>query len=73
MARAESSLDGDTPPERASGNDHFVLGRITRGVAALRAENRQLRLELERLQSGANGQNGERPRRPGTGPSSRAI
>jgi len=61
MARAEPSLDGDTPPERASGNDQFVLGRIARGVAALRAENRQLRLELEQLRSGAAGQSGERP------------
>lgn len=59
MARAEPSLDGDTPPNRESGNDRFVLGRVTRGVEALRAENRQLRLELERLRSGAAGRSGE--------------
>ena len=40
MASPETSMDGDYD---------VVLGRITRGVAALRAENRQLRLELERL------------------------
>jgi anti-sigma regulatory factor (Ser/Thr protein kinase) len=59
MARAGTSPDDDTPPERESGNAHFVIGRITRGVEALRAENRQLRLELERLQSAANGHGDE--------------
>ena len=58
MARAETSPDGDSPSERASGNDRVVRERIMRGVAALRAENLQLRLELERLQSAAHGQNG---------------
>lgn len=59
MARADTSSDGDPPRERASADDRVVLDRITRGVAALRAENQQLRLELERLQSAAHGQNGK--------------
>jgi anti-sigma regulatory factor (Ser/Thr protein kinase) len=67
MARAEPSSDDDTPPDHVSGNDRFVLGRITRGVAALRAENRQLRLELERLRSGTPDRSIETSARAGDG------
>ncbi len=49
MAPGESPPDGDSRWERASRNGDVALARITRGVAALREENRQLRLELAQL------------------------
>jgi anti-sigma regulatory factor (Ser/Thr protein kinase) len=58
MAPAETPLDDNSPPDRASKNADVALARITRGVAALRAENEQLRLELERVQSAAHMGNG---------------
>ncbi len=58
MASPVTSVDGDA---------EVVLGRITRGVAALRAENRQLRHELERLLIGAAGGSGEPPVPVGNG------
>src|SRR5215217_8379636 len=53
MAPAESSLDGNPPPDRALGKTDVALAKLTRGIAALRAENRQLRLELAQRHSPA--------------------
>jgi anti-sigma regulatory factor (Ser/Thr protein kinase) len=67
MARVGTAPDGDSPQGRALRDAEAALARVTRGVAALRAENRQLRLELSQLHTAAAG-NGGAPAAPTGGP-----
>jgi anti-sigma regulatory factor (Ser/Thr protein kinase) len=69
MARIDTAPDGDSSQDRALRDAEAVPARAPRGVAALRAENRQLRLELSELRASAPGNgNGDAPAAPAGGP-----
>jgi anti-sigma regulatory factor (Ser/Thr protein kinase) len=63
MASAPSPADGDESPQSPAESIWDMAASMRRGVAALREENRLLRVELGRLQSGVAAEGADPPAR----------